>query len=714
MAATQTARWSSPSTDVNLTIGFVTHEPIHRDIGPGESLNRALESNDRLPGLQQRLQELQGPLTGNTPEMNALEALPLVRYLAEMSLELSSHSAQIQQLKSALEPSQHTPYEDSVHSELATTIDVFFDCASSLPDDESDTRLERIEKAFFGSPNPYFETSSDFYPEQYTLDDRLNDRLTVQAMIQSQEDEHTRKLLITYAQSRREWRRVVVSAAFRTGPTHPEFQCTLRGGHEFWPGILPKPMSIILNDLLSGLDLFASITHVSLPLMIEDEPGELTVDVDGVRAVEDHQEVALCNDDQILQDIEDMNCAVFLESEVVVKWQISVSRFEVLVRSQTCTERKAPFPSASGPGRDSFQEFCDDIRMLARLRGCQGVVQFVGVVLDDSRKYLRSYLHESVSHDLEGILDSALSLSLEVPWSVRETWARELITAIGEVHGKGAVFGLICLGYIDIRADGSIALATSERSWAATLLPGCRAPEWRKPGKEAVPSIEVGLPLSTITSTSGASMSCAIGTKKMDDCIDTTTSAGASPSPRFINGGDKGLPQSPNFRTEIFVLGMLLWLLAEHRATRIGYLCARNGCTNRPRYACEAPHTDPIELPDCRKEIPAYFQEMIRKCRSLDPKDRPSARQLLAMFPDEVRNGTAPPEMHNVMKLFPPLASGPSVYCDECCSLTTDDHYHCNICNNDDLDLCPPCVAQGIHCFGQEHKLIRWVRRTDI
>ncbi|KAL8930145.1 MAG: hypothetical protein Q9208_000762 [Pyrenodesmia sp. 3 TL-2023] len=679
MAAAQTTGRTNPSTDINLTIGFLTHETTNRDLGLEQSPNRILESEDGSPGLRQRLQQLQGPLLGNARESTALEALPIVRYLAEMSLELSSHSAQIQQLKAALERSRQTPDEESVQSEVATTIDVFFDCASSLPDGECNTPLEQVERAFIGSPNPYFETSSNFYPEIYTLDDRFNRRLFVHAMIQSQEDERTRKLFITYAQARRKWRRVVVSAAFRTGPTHPEFQCTLHGGLKFWPNVLPKSLLTTLNDLLSRLDLLASITHVSLPLMFEGESGELAADVDGVRAVEYHQEVELCNEGQMLQDIEDMNCAVFLESEVVVKSRISVSEFEIFVESQTCTERKAPFPSASRPGRNSFQEFCDDLRMLARLRGCQGVVQFVGVVLDDSRKHLRSYLYENVDYNIEQILCSAASLSLKLPWSVRETWARQLITAIGEVHKRGAVSGLIGLGNIQIRADGLLVLAHNIGSWIPTLHPGYKAPELRKSGREAFSSVGLGLPLGITTSKPDASASCATGKGKTNDLIDTVTSAEPIPSIPSVDGADKELLQSPNFRTDIFT-----------RLTQIQLSC-----------------------PPAMGEVPAYFQNMIRKCRSRDPKGRPSARQLLAMFPDEVRNGSAPPEITNITKMFPPLALGSGAYCDECGSLTNHDHYHCDICSNDDLNLCPSCVARGIHCYVPEHKLTRKGRKTD-
>lgn len=710
MAATQSAQWCSPSADVNFTIGFLTQDFIDHDSRREGSSNQALDPSDRSPSLQQRLQELQGPLVGDTRGNATSESLPLIRYLAEISLELSSHSLQIQQLRSALERSGNTPDGESAQSEVATPIDVFLDCVSSLPDVECKTPLERIEQDFSGSPNPYLESSPFFYPEQYTLEDLFNDRLSVHAMIQSEEDERIQKLFITYAQARQGWRRVVVSAAFQKKSTYPEFQCSVHGDQELWPQTLPKAVFKILNDLLSGLDLYASITHLSLPLS-EDQTGGLVVDLDGVRTFQDDREVALCHEGQILQDIEDMNCTVFLESEIVVRSRNSVSRFMVCVDSQTCMERKAPFASAAARGGNSFQEFCDDLKRLLQLRCCRNVIQFIGVVLDDTRKHLRCYLYEYPNYNIQQIFESASSLSSTVSWNVRETWAQQIITAIAEVHETGMVVGLGELATINIRADGSAVLAGGTTStWrTVTKLHGYQAPELRRSGKDAVPDIPTHSTLTSIVSTSDASTSIALSSKAANNAITTTTSAQAvSSTPPAADGVGKSESTTPtNFRTDMFTLGMILWQLAEHRAGLCRYLCLRNDCTQIPRYACRAPHTNPIELPGCRLGIPDYFHEMIRKCRAANPKARPSARQLLELFPDTTRHGSTPLELKNIAEMFPPIRRGCVVYCDECGSLTTFDHYHCTICNEDDLDFCPACVDRGIHCYDSQHQLIR-------
>ena len=162
-----------------------------------------------------------------------------------------------------------------------------------------------------------------------------------------------------------------------------------------------------------------------------------------------------------MQDIENMGCTTFLESEVITRSRVSTSRFMVFVESKTCMERKAPFPTAGGSDINSFQEFYNDLKLLNSLPGCRNVTRFIGVVLDSTRKHIRSYLHEYPNYNIRQIFDTAASRSITVPWKIRETWARQIITAISEIHGKGAVAGVGPLWLMSVRANGSAELGTA-------------------------------------------------------------------------------------------------------------------------------------------------------------------------------------------------------------------------------------------------------------
>ncbi|KAK2625010.1 hypothetical protein QTJ16_005379 [Diplocarpon rosae] len=61
------------------------------------------------------------------------------------------------------------------------------------------------------------------------------------------------------------------------------------------------------------------------------------------------------------------------------------------------------------------------------------------------------------------------------------------------------------------------------------------------------------------------------------------------------------------------------------------------------------------------------------------------------------------------------LATGPSVYCNNCQASTSDAHYHCSTCDDGDFDLCQTCVDNGITCGGVEHWLIkRFVKNGQV
>ena len=104
---------------------------------------------------------------------------------------------------------------------------------------------------------------------------------------------------------------------------------------------------------------------------------------------------------------------------------------------------------------------------------------------------------------------------------------------------------------------------------------------------------------------------------------------------------------------------------------------------------------------------------MISICRSENPEDRLPAAKLLAFFPNLDHHapssfeGPVSPSSFSLSDRF-----SFSVNCDECGSLTTDIHYHCNVCSLGDFDICPKCFSGGVHCFDIRHGLIKRVMRA--
>lgn len=48
-----------------------------------------------------------------------------------------------------------------------------------------------------------------------------------------------------------------------------------------------------------------------------------------------------------------------------------------------------------------------------------------------------------------------------------------------------------------------------------------------------------------------------------------------------------------------------------------------------------------------------------------------------------------------------------SVYCNSCNATIPDVHYHCDVCDNGDYDLCEGCMDKGISCAGENHWMIK-------
>ena len=536
----------------------------------------------------------------------------------------------------------------------------FYDCISRLSTGDADSIAAKSRRIFHGSPDGCFEKSSSFYPEQYTMQGLFSNPIFVFAITQSERYDSTQKYFLTYAETPRKWRRVILTA---TCTRSYKYSATLgvSASNEIDDvcKTLSEPLRNQLSMILPQLDLYKSVTNLSLSFD-ENESGQIVGDSIRMNVAKDLLEIEMSNEDRIMRDIEDLGCPQFLESEVIVRSRMSTSCFMVLVESRACTEQQAPFASIKKRGRNAFCDYFEDLKSLYSLRGCNGIAAFIGVVLDDTRQHLRSYLYEYPAlGTIWTILVNAQANSDLVPWSIRELWARQVISAVSDIHSRGFVVGRLAVFGIGVRADGTAFLTGINTSERRFMSPGARALQSRN--------------------TSNASW----------DALETN-----------------------DFRLEIFHLGFFLWMLAEHRTTTTGFFCAISGCTSSPRYMCTAEHASPIELPDCSPGIPNYFGEIIRQCRSSDPKMRPTALSLAKILSCRPYDRPSPASMKDMLGKYA-RPSTFSVHCDECGTITTETHYHCKICHDADFDLCPACFAQGIHCFDRRHPLMKRIVKND-
>ena len=164
-----------------------------------------------------------------------------------------------------------------------------------------------------GSPDYFFETSSSFLPEQYTIEGLFSDTVCVFAMLQSDEFHRTQKYFLTYAETPRRWRRITMALDWDSNREQPDFsRAIVLDNYEMVRKTLPAQLLEPVTKLLQKLELFSSVTRLSLSLG-EDDTGQVIINAPSIEIVEDLLEIGLCSEDQVLDDIDDLDCAFFFE-----------------------------------------------------------------------------------------------------------------------------------------------------------------------------------------------------------------------------------------------------------------------------------------------------------------------------------------------------------------------------------------------------------------
>lgn len=141
----------------------------------------------------------------------------------------------------------------------------------------------------------------------------------------------------------------------------------------------------------------------------------------------------------------------------------------------------------------------------------------------------------------------------------------------------------------------------------------------------------------------------------------------------------------------------------------MGYLCANFGCSHFPRHTCVVrDHQNPVMLPIFNQSIPSCYQEMTRECRAWLPRNRPLARQLLESITRHTQhNESSCRVFDDSWTVYVNSEDYIRVWCDECGSLCSHNHFNCIWCDEGNFDLCHDCVTRGVHCKGLTHTLRR-------
>ncbi|KAF2033180.1 hypothetical protein EK21DRAFT_86605 [Setomelanomma holmii] len=276
--------------------------------------------------------------------------------------------------------------------------------------------------------------------------------------------------------------------------------------------------------------------------------------------------------------LEDLGCPLYSEADVQTlscfqppKHLLS-SVHGVRVEEVMCTRDP---PSAN---------FIYSIQAFHHMKEVPGALQLKGVVLDQSRQFIRSYMLELPKTNCTLLLDH-LSDSNDTAWEERATWARKLIEIVSQVHSKGYLVGTLQRRRLPVVVDasGDLHLTRVESTLSAHQITD--PPEYCK--------------------------------------LWTTCNKSTS---------DHDAPKlTPEF--DVYQLGLMLWVIAQSWAEEVSAQTVRRRfhVFSKPPYMDTERGT--FALPPLDAKIPEFYKDMVDACRRDDPSKRPSAMQLLDMMP---------------------------------------------------------------------------------
>ena len=536
------------------------------------------------------------------------------------------------------------------------------------------------------SPEPMtpLEASQNFFAESYTVDAQVPRSCLV--VISSFEqltrvDSRTNVYRLFHLDSFRRWQWLTLSIQIPcTSRYWAAIKTTQHDKGKKWQTATLASASILPYSLLERIHVFLRQRgefndNTKMDLLLSEQD---TVEWRPQRLRTDPLSAPyqpLSNPRKALSYLHDLGCERYDESEVV---QIKIVNepncfcsslngllvYEVKFKDSTPTV-----------------EMLYTIRVLHCMNGSPGFARLIGIVTDNSRRHLKSYLIE-LPKARWNMLRMAENPS--VSWERREQWAAQLVRGISRIHAHSFVVGGLHIWNVPVIDEtGSVQFWSFKKRFVTGRAVGAYYPPEFLYVRDMPPTVGEA------------------------DCPHVTS------------------------KTDIFHLGLMLWLLAEIKAeTHASPVCRRMGCNvresegNHNGNLCDLSHAEPIALPPLPGSIPKYFRDIVDACRREDPSTRPAAREILGMFPSLDESFPHHQQQGNGQRQSLPQQNRTAdienladsvrfrkVACNYCHKRPLAlPFYHCNSCRYADFDLCQSCYDCGMHCYDDEHMLVEMGR----
>lgn len=139
-----------------------------------------------------------------------------------------------------------------------------------------------------------------------------------------------------------------------------------------------------------------------------------------------------------------LRCPKYRESDLEFESHLSGFVYKVKVRGEVYIKKEIPGP-------DTVDEFLYEINALYALADSEHVIRFGGCIVDDKREKVKGLLISFASKG--ALIDIIFHERGQLPWRLREKWAKQIVSGLSEVHEAGYVQGDFTLSNIVIDED---------------------------------------------------------------------------------------------------------------------------------------------------------------------------------------------------------------------------------------------------------------------
>jgi len=322
-------------------------------------------------------------------------------------------------------------------------------------------------------PSGPFELSSTFFPTEYTLSTRLS-RLKVITIFEHScsSTQRVDEYHITFSQSPRHWISIILEVTTHRSSLYWS-PLKLFTSPSVYSKNIPKSLERQLHKGLLAID--DTSDHMELAIAsLEDDVPEQSITV--------IKHIPLTPASELLGFARDLGCPIYSEKEISPLHDLAIFNkpscitISALPNGALCLDERILSKTLD------MEELKWNLSLYQCLKSSSRVPNLLGVVADRSFRYVKSILTDTTRHSLQGRLNHLMANKSQlIALTIRLQWAQQLVTGLRDIHEKGFVVGDMGLSSFGVNSKGEIQVLHYRRKFRLSELRSPYiAPEQRK------------------------------------------------------------------------------------------------------------------------------------------------------------------------------------------------------------------------------------------